>query len=97
MVLKRFLSTVQELLERPYSVQLEFESGVQNKSGGMSFLKSRINQVLPPCGVYYCIVFQKEVRVEITEQEIIIEPAESSNLFDMANLKSEKVFVIEFQ
>lgn len=97
MVLKRFLSTVQELLERPYSVQLEFESGVQNKSGGMSFLKSRINQVLPPCGVYYCIVFQKEVRVEITEQEIIIEPAESSNLFDMANLKSEKFFVIEFQ
>ncbi|MGN0740807.1 MAG: FAD synthetase family protein [Treponema sp.] len=97
MVLKRFLSTAQELLERPYSVQLEFESGAENKKGAVSFLKSGINQALPPCGIYYCTVFQKEVRVEITEQELIVQPADCSNLCDIAELKNEKALVIEFQ
>ena len=64
MVLKRFLSTVQELLLRPYSLELKFETE------RTVLLKSEIKQVLPPNGVYSVEVKGKKVRLEITEKEL---------------------------
>lgn len=64
MVLKRFLSTVQELLLRPYSLELKFET---EKT---VLLKSEIKQVLPPNGVYSVEVKGKKVRLKITEKEL---------------------------
>lgn len=64
LVLKRFLSTVQKLLLRPYSLELKFET---EKT---VLLKSEIKQVLPPNGVYSVEVKGKKVRLEITEKEL---------------------------
>lgn len=64
MVLKRFLTTAEELLLRPYSLEVKFE-------GERTVLsKSEIKQVLPPAGIYSARINDKEVRLEITEKEL---------------------------
>lgn len=58
MIQKGFFSTVNELLERPYEIDLSVK---------------KITQVLPPDGVYHCKdENENDVRVEIKNQKIFI-------------------------
>ena len=60
-----FLSTVEEMLSRPYELDLsDFNQTIIEKKN--------IIQVLPPENVYFCNKKDKEVRVEITENQILI-------------------------
>lgn len=72
MVLKRFLTTAEELLERPYSLEVEF------KSPDLKIAKAEIKQAVPPCGVYHAKYNDKEVRLEITETELQFKFEDSS-------------------
>lgn len=69
MILKRFLSTANELLTRPYSLEL---SGLMlTENGTYVCFTDEIKQALPPVGAYQCKCAQSEVRVEITEDRIV--------------------------
>ena len=58
MIQKGFFSTVNELLERPYEIDLSVQ---------------KITQVLPPDGVYHCKdENENDVRVEIKNGKIFI-------------------------
>ena len=60
MIQKGFFSTVNELLERPYEIDLSVQ---------------KITQVLPPDGVYHCKdENENDVRVEIKNGKIFIKP-----------------------
>ena len=64
-ILKRFFSTAEELLERPYSLEIELEND------GYVFPKEKITQAIPPEGVYQCTINNIMTRVEITSTDII--------------------------
>lgn len=64
MVLKRFFSVVEELLLRPYSIQLK------NDNNSYIFPIEEIFQVIPPVGIYHCKSNNQDVRVEITKTNI---------------------------
>lgn len=66
MVLKRFLSTAEELLERPYSLELEFNSDQ------MKIPLTEIKQAVPPSGVYQAKINGQSVRVEITDTDLTV-------------------------
>lgn len=65
MVLKRFFSTAEELLERPYSIQIPVNTE------GQVFSREITSQAIPPEGAYRCMLDGEEIRVEITENDII--------------------------
>lgn len=75
MVQKRFLSTVEELLVRPYSIELKVQS---IDDGKIKIPLNQITQALPPEGVYHCRMEQTEVRLEITSHMLILEVPQSS-------------------
>lgn len=74
MVLKRFLSTAEELLLRPYSLELEI------KSPDFKIPRSDINQAIPACGIYNARTGDREVRVEITETHLCFSTDGSWNI-----------------
>ncbi|MCR5386154.1 MAG: hypothetical protein K6E69_03445 [Treponema sp.] len=64
-ILKRFFSKAQDLLERPYSLE------IQMQNDGYVFPKENILQAIPPEGVYQCLINGTRTRVEITSTDII--------------------------
>ncbi|MBR5645980.1 MAG: FAD synthetase family protein [Treponema sp.] len=63
-----FFTTVEELLERKYEIDLE------SFGGKTEIEKSGILQVLPPEGVYHCLDQNNEdSRIEITQNKILLE------------------------
>lgn len=60
-----FLSTVEELLERPYELDI---SDFNSKEIDINSLI----QVLPPQKVYHCNKKEKEIRIEINENHILL-------------------------
>ena len=77
MISKGFLTTVEELLARPYELQLP-------ESGETSFdlPNSSIKQVIPPKGIYHCKnKLNSEIRVEITEEKILLDNSTSELIF----------------
>lgn len=90
MILKRFFSTAQELLERPYSIQFKIENEIKKQNETLFFEKAKFEQVLPPIGFYHCKSFDKEVRLEITETQVICQ------FFDDINLKLGSIITVEF-
>lgn len=73
MILKRFFTAAEELLGRPYSIQ------IQVNSEGQVFSRDLSSQALPPQGVYQCSVDGNKIRVEITETDIICHFADGQN------------------
>lgn len=71
MVLKRFFSTIQDLLERPYSVELDINSLEFTQK--IEIQKNTILQILPPNGIYHCNSNYDEIRVEILENSLILD------------------------
>lgn len=72
MISKRFFLTANELLKRPYSLELKFENQ------DLTLSKKNILQVLPPVGVYHCKVKENDVRLEIFDEYIKCETPQSS-------------------
>lgn len=72
MVLKRFLSTAEQLLTRPYSIEIRFESEK------LQIPLSQIKQAVPPQGVYPARINGKEVRLEVTSDALKFEFADDS-------------------
>lgn len=89
MILKRFLTTAEQLLDRPYSLQLEVPDS------GFVFEKSQITQAIPPCGVYRCRVNGIESRVEIFPECIEIQ-FDGKKGCGAENLKPGSVISVEF-
>lgn len=77
LILKGFFTTVNELLERKYEMEIP-ENELKNE---LKISKDRIKQVIPACGIYHCEnESSKNVRVEITEKEISLSES-SAKLF----------------
>lgn len=73
MILKGFLSTVEELLSRPYSVLLPVNC-FEKSENHYRLKKSSIHQILPPAGVYHCnSKSENPVRLEITEDYVVVD------------------------
>lgn len=77
MVSKGFFATVQELLERPFELDLsQAEYTADSKEGNFALNKNKLIQVLPPAGVYHCKnQNDDDVRVEITEDQLKLSQA----------------------
>ena len=72
MVLKGFFSTVEELLKRPYQIDLKNIDNPEKIDNKFYYPLNKINQVIPPKGIYLCKDNNLEtVRIEITEDYII--------------------------
>ena len=72
MIKKGFFSTANELLCRPY--ELDLKKCTQFSDKNLHIEKGEIAQVLPPCGIYRVKTENGEsVRLEITEKELIFE------------------------
>lgn len=85
MVLKRFFTTATELLERPYSIQIVVNSE------GQVFSRELTSQAVPPVGAYHCKLDGEEIRVEITENDIIC------HFTDSQKYKSGDIINIDFE
>ena len=83
-ILKRFFSKAQDLLERPYSIE------IQMQNDGYVFPKENILQAIPPEGVYQCLINGTRTRVEITSTDIICGFEDSQKFY------KGDVFDIEF-
>lgn len=70
MILKRFFATAQELLCRPYEIELSNAYSINEKKEYV-FEKKAVKQVLPPDGGYQCFFESSSVRVVIEEDKII--------------------------
>ncbi|MCR5188777.1 MAG: FAD synthetase family protein [Treponema sp.] len=72
MVSKGFFATVQELLERPFELDLsQADYDAATKAGEFTFSKNKLIQVLPPVGVYHCKDQNNDdVRVEINAGKV---------------------------
>ncbi|MCR4742311.1 MAG: FAD synthetase family protein [Treponema sp.] len=72
MVLKGFFSTVEELLKRPYQIDLKDIKDFEIIDNKYYYPIKKINQVIPPNGIYLCKDNNSEtVRIEITDENII--------------------------
>lgn len=75
MIKKGFLATVEELLQRKYSI--DFGNELEGE-----FEISQLNQVIPPVGVYHCKnEAEEEVRVEITSDRIYLNQKSKEIIF----------------
>lgn len=75
MIKKGFLATVEELLQRKYSI--DFGNELEGE-----FEISQLNQVIPPVGVYHCKnEADEEVRVEITSDRIFLNQKSKEIIF----------------
>lgn len=81
MILKGFLTTVEELLARPYSVLIP-ESAYEKTDNLYKLNKTSIKQVLPPNGIYHCnSKTDNPVRVEITDDYLLVDSPAGELIF----------------
>lgn len=74
MIQKGFFSTVEELLERKYQLDLP---GTET-----TILKAQISQVLPPPGIMHCHTpAGEDIRLEVTSDKLILSSAAAQILF----------------